>query len=70
MSLEALVKAVGYRCARAGISVYGICAKHGIPDDQALSFLRMQARPSDAMLRAIAKELEMSVDDLRGVLER
>jgi len=72
MALPDLVKYVSRLCAsrpRCG-NLYELSYKYDWRAEDVLAFLRCQKAPSKKMMRQIAKELEISVDDMQRVLDR
>ena len=72
MALPDLVKYVSRLCAsrpRCG-NLYELAVKYDWDEGDVLAFLRCQRVPSKRMLRDLAKELEVSVEDLQRILSR
>ena len=71
MALQDLVKYVSRLCAqKPRCNMYEKAAKHGWDADDVLAFCRCQKVPPKRMLRELAKELEVNVEDLQRILNR
>lgn len=72
MSLPELVRYVGRCCAqrpdRRKLSEMG--EEYGWDPMEVLAFLRCEKHPSKKMLRELARELDLSADEMQELLDR
>lgn len=72
MSLHELVRYVSRCCAQKPNcgNLYEMASKYDWDTDDVLAFLRAHKAPSKKMLREMAKELDLKVDELQRILNR
>lgn len=70
MSLQSLVLYVSQLSARRGVSAFTIAHRCGWNDGAVEDFLPERKTPTTKMLRDLARELDLSVQDLQNCLER
>ena len=72
MSLQELVRYVSRCCAQRPNcrNLYELAAKHDWDAGDVLAFLRSQRVPPKKMLRELAKELDISPEEMQRILHR
>lgn len=69
MSLQSLVTYVSQLCVRHRVSLYTIARRYRWDQNAVEDFLHGQKAPTPKMLRDLARELDVSVQDLQNSLE-